>query len=58
MYRKSFEAMGTGNVNLECTNTKWQNPNWTSDALYSTEFTECIPQDFTIKPTELMASSL
>ncbi|KAK0657021.1 hypothetical protein B0T16DRAFT_385633 [Cercophora newfieldiana] len=53
----SFMATGSTNVKLECQTKRWQNPNWTSGAFYSTEYTDCIPQDFTLKPAELMATT-
>jgi hypothetical protein len=53
----SFLGKGAANVTLDCQIERWQNQNWTMGDTYSTEHTDCVPQDLTIKANELMAST-
>lgn len=48
-------ASGSGNVSLSCNETKYQNPNWTTGEIYSTDNVECAKVDWTIKPSEISA---
>ncbi|KAK0632728.1 hypothetical protein B0T14DRAFT_560393 [Immersiella caudata] len=53
----SFMGKGTANVTMVCRTGRWQKQNWTAGETYSTEHTDCAPQDLTIMPNELMAST-
>ncbi|OIW34367.1 hypothetical protein CONLIGDRAFT_567468 [Coniochaeta ligniaria NRRL 30616] len=52
-----FKASGSGNVSLSCNETKWQNANWTSGQIYSTDTFECAKANLTIKPSEISATT-
>lgn len=52
-----FKASGSGNVSLSCNETKYQNANWTSGQIYSTDIVECTKANLTIKPSEISAIS-
>ncbi|KAJ6443229.1 Carboxylic acid transporter protein [Purpureocillium lavendulum] len=36
-----FDARGGVNLNLTCTTSTWQNPNWTPGSIYSTRNVDC-----------------
>jgi hypothetical protein len=53
--RITFTGRGDVNYTLGCTDTTWQNPNWTMGQIYSSREVKCGRVDSTIKPTELSA---
>ncbi|KAK3387870.1 hypothetical protein B0H63DRAFT_471048 [Podospora didyma] len=50
-----FVASGAKNLTLTCTNTYYQNPNWTIGQIYSDQEVKCTPVDVTIKPSQIVA---
>ncbi|KAK3362364.1 hypothetical protein B0T25DRAFT_4675 [Lasiosphaeria hispida] len=52
-----FDASGTTNVTLDCTTEKWENGNWTTGQVYSTEVVDCALQNITVQPSEIEASA-
>jgi hypothetical protein len=55
MVRITFTGRGDVNLTLGCTDTTWQNPNWTMGQIYSNREIKCAHVDSIIKPTELSA---
>lgn len=47
-HRIYFNVTGTGTADLKCTETKWQNANWTMGQLYSTDVTTCEKVDLRV----------
>jgi hypothetical protein len=52
-----FKAFGSGTVQLSCNETKYQDTNWTSGQIYSTNFVECAKTNLSITPSEISAAS-
>lgn len=50
-----FTGAGNVNLTLECTDTTWQNQDWSLGQVYSSRDIKCAPVDTEIKPTELSA---
>jgi hypothetical protein len=51
----TFTGRGGINLTLDCTDTFWQNPNWTMGEFYSTRDIKCKPVDAKIVPGDLSA---
>ncbi|KAI1326703.1 hypothetical protein F5Y16DRAFT_225524 [Xylariaceae sp. FL0255] len=47
---KSFTALGSIDLNLSCTDTYYQNPNWTEGEIYSTRTIDCNPVTIPLTP--------
>ncbi|KAK4096731.1 hypothetical protein N658DRAFT_510972 [Parathielavia hyrcaniae] len=50
-----FTGRGDVNLTLSCTDTTWQNPNWTMGEIYSSRDVQCAPVDASIEPYEMEA---
>jgi hypothetical protein len=48
MTRTTFSATGNATADLTCTETHYQNPNWTEGDTYSSDITTCEPIDVTV----------
>ncbi len=53
--RTTFTGRGDVNLTLACTDTTWQNPDWSMGQIYSSRDVKCAPVESEIKPTELSA---
>lgn len=55
-YPATYNAYGTVNLTLACTDTTYQNPNWTTPGdIYSARTVDCEPQTFTLRPYQMTA---
>ncbi|KAK0636044.1 hypothetical protein B0T17DRAFT_517966 [Bombardia bombarda] len=54
-YPTRFTAAGAANITLDCTETVYQNPNWTSGQTYSSRDVRCAPVTVPMKPYEISA---
>jgi len=54
-YPTTFGAKGSVVLDLQCTDTTWQNPDWTSGQIYSDREVKCTPIDVTVPPYERTA---
>lgn len=53
--RTRFSAAGRANLTLDCTDTTWQNPNWTLGQIYSDREVKCAPVTVGVKPYQMSA---
>lgn len=51
----TFNAHGQVNLTLDCTDTTWQNTNWTLGQFYSTRNVNCAPVTIDLKPSQISA---
>ncbi|ORY68551.1 uncharacterized protein BCR38DRAFT_335597 [Pseudomassariella vexata] len=54
-YPATFHGYGAINLTLGCTDTTWQNPNWTMGQIYSDREVKCTPVTLPVKPYEMTA---
>jgi hypothetical protein len=54
-FRITFTGRGNANFTLECSDEKWENPDWEMGQIYSSRTVTCKPVDSEIKPTEMTA---
>ncbi|KAJ0125269.1 hypothetical protein J7T55_006614 [Diaporthe amygdali] len=54
-YPITFFATGQVNLTLDCTDTTWQNTNWTMGQFYSTRNVDCAPVTVDLKPSQISA---
>lgn len=50
-----FNAWGSANLTLECTDETTTNPNWTIGEIYSDREVKCTPSSISMKPYEMAA---
>lgn len=51
----TFTGYAAVNLQLDCTESTWQNQNWTMGQIYSTRDVRCSPVDLSINPKEMTA---
>ncbi|KAI1855700.1 hypothetical protein JX266_000565 [Neoarthrinium moseri] len=51
----TFHAYGQVNLTLDCTDSTWQNPNWTIGQIYSDREVKCAPVTVPVKPHTITA---
>lgn len=54
-YPITFGATGAANLTLDCSETFWQNPNWTIGEIYNRRDITCALGDHVVKPYEMTA---
>ncbi|KAK7747882.1 hypothetical protein SLS53_001134 [Cytospora paraplurivora] len=54
-YPTTFSAAGTANLTLDCTDTTWQNGNWSLGQIYSDRSIDCTPVTVDVEPYEISA---
>ncbi|KAI1735389.1 hypothetical protein F4680DRAFT_453076 [Xylaria scruposa] len=54
-YPVTFHAYGTVDLDLDCQETYWQNPNWTIGQIYSDRDISCAPVTLPLKPHDKTA---
>lgn len=55
MTRTTHGAKGSAVLDLQCTDTTWQNPDWTGGEIYSDREIKCAPVNVTVAPYERTA---
>lgn len=53
--RTRFNAYGRTTLSLECTDTTWQNPNWTIGEIYSDREVKCAQVTVDVAPYRMTA---
>ncbi|ROW06767.1 hypothetical protein VMCG_04166 [Cytospora schulzeri] len=54
-YPTTFSASGKANLTLDCTDTTWQNANWTLGQIYSDRVIQCAPVTVDVEPYQVSA---
>ncbi|KAF2502308.1 hypothetical protein BU16DRAFT_521056 [Lophium mytilinum] len=54
-YPTTYGAYGNATKELTCTDTTWQNPNWTMGQIYSSRTVECNLVDLVVEPSQIWA---
>ncbi|KAK3351085.1 hypothetical protein B0H65DRAFT_107804 [Neurospora tetraspora] len=54
-YPTTFTGYAAVNLQLDCTDSTWQNQNWTQGQIYSIRDVKCSPVDISVDPKEMTA---